>query len=130
MRTVDRRSCSAISPNPGMAMSISLVLTFGHNNGGFLKDSAAHEFERKRFADGFSAKLTVNVLEPRNGMTGKRNEDVTNHDACFVRGAFGLHFKDDCRGFVAPLQRSTERFRQPHGLQAHAEVAARNAPFL
>jgi len=59
---------------------------------GLLECSAANKLERKRFPNGFGAKLSVNVFEPRNGVTGESNKDVTNDDTRFVRRTFGLNF--------------------------------------
>ena len=47
-----------------------------------------------------------------------------------MRGAVGLDFEDDGRGFFIALQGLTKRIGQSHWLQSHAEVATRNAAFL
>lgn len=54
-KTVERRSCSAISPNPGMAPCFAMlcgsVRTLADDDAGFLERAAADKFHRKRFAD-------------------------------------------------------------------------------
>src|SRR5215472_14541807 len=130
MRTVERRSCSAISPNPGMArlalsaMLVRSVRAFANNNAGFLERAAANEFQRKRFADGIRAKLPVDVFEPRDGVAGERDKNVADDNSGLVRWPFRFDFEDDGGGFVVALQRFSERIRQTHRLQADAQVAA------
>src|SRR5262249_52242094 len=111
MRTVERRSCSAISPNPGMAplalsaMLIRSVRAFANYNAGFLERAAANEFQRKGLADGFCAKLPVNILEPRDGVARERDKNVADDNPSFMRWPFRFDFEDDGGGFVVALQR-------------------------
>src|SRR5690242_2871150 len=136
MRTVARRSCSAISPNPGIALLGTLAMsggsmrTLADNNAGFLERAAADKFHRKRFADGFRAELLVNVFEPRDRFFSERDKNVANDDARFLCRTFRFNLEHDGRGFVAPLQRFAQRIGQTHRLQADAEVAAWDAPFF
>src|SRR5579864_1807875 len=130
MRTVDRRNCSAISPNPGIAMSFRSVSVLANHDTGFLKRAAAHKLEGERFADGFRAELPVNVFEPRDRVACESDEDVTNNDAGLVCRTVRLNFEDDGSGFVVAFQRSPQCIRQAHRLQTDAKIAARNAALL
>src|SRR5262245_50527923 len=130
MRTVERRSCSATSPSPGIPMLVRSVRALANNDAGFLERAAANKFEWQGFADGFGAKLAVNVLEPSDRMAGERDKNVANDNAGLVRRTLGFNFEDDGRGVVVALQRFPKRIRQTHRLQADAKVAARNATFL
>src|SRR5579859_3894460 len=116
MRTVERRSCSAISPNPGMAMSVSSVCALANDDVCFLEGSAANEFERKRFTNGLSTKLAMNVLEPRDGMVCESDKNVADDDAGFVRRTFGLDFQNNGGRFVVAFDCFSKRIRQTHGL--------------
>src|SRR5712691_12772528 len=129
-RTVERRSCSAISPNPVTGMSFASARAFADNDVHLLRCAAADELERERFADGFAVKLRVDVFEARNRMAGECDENVSDDDAGFVRGTFGLDFENHGGGFFAALQGLAERVRQTHGLQADAEIALRNVAFF
>src|SRR5215472_2817417 len=131
MRTVERRSCSAISPNPGMAaISFSSPRALANDDGGFLKCSSAKELDGQRFADGFCAELPVNVFEPGDYVAGERHKNVADEDAGFVRGTFGFDFEDDGRGLVVAFQGSAQRIGQTHRLQADPKIAAGNAALL
>src|SRR5215472_1536129 len=130
MRTVERRRCSAISPNPGMAMLVGSMYALANDDGCFPEGATANKFERERCSNGFSAKLPVNVFEPGDCMAGQGHKNVTDNHAGLVRWAFGLDFEDDGGGFVVALQRFSQRIRQTHRLQANAKIAVRNAAFL
>src|SRR5258706_6195946 len=104
--------------------------TFAYNDVHFLRCAAADEFERERLADRFAVELRVDIFETRDGMAGERDENVSNDDAGFVRGAFGLNFQDDGGGFFAALQGLSESFGQTDGLQADAEITLRNVTLL
>src|SRR5579859_4146229 len=116
MRTVERRSCSAISPNPGMVMLFRPMSSFGNDDVGLLKSAAANEFERKRFTNGLSTKLAMNVLEPRDGMVCESDKNVADDDAGFVRRTFGLDFQNNGGRFVVAFDCFSKRIRQTHGL--------------
>src|SRR5215472_2748482 len=130
MRTVERRSCSAISPNPGTAMLVGSMRAFADDDAGFLERATANEFDRKRFADGFGGKLRVNILQPRDSVSGESDKNIADDDARLVRRTLGFHVENDGGSLLAALQGLTKRFRQAHGLKADAEVAARDAAFL
>src|SRR5712691_173048 len=125
-RTVERRSCSAISPNPVTGMSFAYARAFADNDVHLLRCAAADELERERFADGFAVKLRVDVFEARNRMAGECDENVSDDDAGFVRGTFRLNLENHGGGLFAALQGLAERVRQTHGLQADAEIALRD----
>src|SRR6266404_4224407 len=124
--TVERRSCSAISPKPLMATLFASAGAFADNYVHFLRGTAANEFERERLADGFAVELRVDVFEARDRMAGERDENVSDNDACFVGGAFGLDFEHDGGGFFAALQGLTESFGKADRLQADAEIPLRD----
>src|SRR5205823_8938760 len=112
MRTVERRSCSAISPKPGMAMLFGSMRALANDDRGFLEGPAAHEFNGERFADGFRAELPVNIFEARDRMTGESHKNIADDDAGFVCGAFRLDLEHDGRGLVVAFEcfsRSEER---------------------
>src|SRR6266852_2025442 len=128
--TVERRSFSAISPNPVTGMLLASARAFADHDVHFLRCAAPDELERKRLADGFAVKLRVDVFEARNRMAGECDENVSNDDAGFVRRTFGLDFENHGGGFFAALQGLAERVGQPHGLQANAKIALRNVAFF
>src|SRR5882762_3834735 len=62
-RTVERRSFSAISPNPITAISFASVRAFRHNNAAFLNRAATNKFQWEHLPDRFTAKVGLNVLQ-------------------------------------------------------------------
>jgi hypothetical protein len=96
----------------------------------FLRGAAADKFERERLADGFAAELRVDVFEARDRMACERDENVSDDDAGFVRGAFRLNFEHDSGGFFAALKGLAESLGQTDGLQAYSEIALRNVALL
>src|SRR4029077_5637391 len=125
-RTVERRSCSAISPKPWMAMLFASARAFADDDVHFLRCATTNEFQREGLADSFAVELRVNVFEARDRVTGDGDENISNDDASFVRGAFRLDFENDGSGFFAALQRLAERVGQTYRLQTNAEVALRD----
>src|ERR1700687_1826086 len=107
-RTVERRSCSAISPNPGMATLLASVRAFCHHQARFLHSAAANEFQSQRFADRAAVELRVDVFQPRYRMAAERDEDIANDDSRLMCGAFRFHLQDNGRGLFAMLQRLTK----------------------
>src|SRR6266851_2430377 len=103
-RTVDRRSCSATSPNPGMATLLASVRAFCHYQARFLHRAATNEFQSQRFANRAAMELRVDVFQPRNRMTAERYEDIANDDSSLVRRAVRFHFQNNGRGLFAVLQ--------------------------
>ena len=71
-----------------------------YDNAGFLKRTAANEFDRKRFPNRLRAELPVNIFEPRDRMAGQCDKNIADDDAGFVRRTLGLDLEDDGRGFV------------------------------
>src|SRR5579883_2606623 len=104
--TVERRSASAISPNPRMSVP-PRPLADGH--GQLPPLARAHHFRLDRLADaaGFER------LSP------ERHQHVPDQYAAFRRRPFRLERKDD-QAFVMS--------RQLHRLQAHAEISAPHPP--
>src|SRR5260370_39113380 len=121
--TVERRSCSAISPNPVTGTLLASARAFADHDVHLLRCAAADELERERVADGFAVKLRGDVFEARTRMAGECDENVSDDDAGFGRGAFGLDFENHGGRFFAALPRLTEGVGPPHGLQANAQTA-------
>src|SRR5260370_25666317 len=92
--TVERRSFSAISPNPVTGMLFASARAFADHDVHFLRCAAPDELERERLADGFAVKLRVNIFEARNRVAGDRDENFSDDYAGFVRVAFGLDFEN------------------------------------
>src|SRR5579864_2360885 len=111
MRTVGRRKCSAISPNPGMAMLFSSVRAFTHNDTGFLRDAATNKFDRHRFADYIGSELRVHILHSRDRMPAESDQHIADHNACLLRGTLRLHFDGNGCSFFIALQRLAESLR-------------------
>src|ERR1700739_2262803 len=130
MRTVERRSCSAISPNPGIAMLISPQRTLTDSDVSFPRRAAAHKFDRQRLADHFAGDLGVHIFESRDWVAADRDKNIANHESRLLRGAIGLDFDHDGGGLLRPLQRLAKRFGNSDGMQPNAQVTLRNAPFL
>src|SRR5260370_1028086 len=124
--TVERRSCSAISPNPVTGTLLASARAFADHDVHLLRCAAADELERKRLADGFAVQLRVDVFEARDRMARQCDENVSNDDAGLVRRTFGLDFENHGGGFFAALQGLAECVGQTHGLQAYAEIALRD----
>src|SRR5579859_3623475 len=129
-RTVERRSCSAISPKPGIAMLFASARTFADHDVHLLRGAAADELEGDRLADGFAVELGVDVFEARDGMASESDENVAYDDAGFVRGAFRLDLENDGGRFFGALQRLPQIFREAHRLQADTQIALRDVPFF
>src|SRR5580700_4497140 len=130
MSTVERRSCSAISPKPSMLMSVVSTRTLGHRDAHFLYRPTPHDLCRQRFADVFRLQMRLHVFETRNALAVQRNENVADHHSCFVCRASGFDFEDDCASLFLALQRSAKRLGQANRLQAEAKIAARNVALL
>src|SRR3981189_3243808 len=128
--TVERRSFSAISPKSRMDILFASARAFADDDVDFLRRASANEFEREWLADRFTEELRVNIFETRDRMAGEGDEDVSDDDSRFVRGAFRLDFQDNSGGFFCALQGLSESVRQTHGLQADAEIALRDVTFF
>src|SRR5205823_3805914 len=134
MRTVERRSCSAISPKPGMAMLLSSMRAFANDNVGFLKSPAANEFERQGFPNGFGAKLPVNVFKTSDGIAGESHKNVANDDAMRVNGraANGRRLHADVEANVRSKRcaspSATLRDNQTYGAEGSYRAAGARAP--
>src|SRR5712664_1389633 len=130
IRTVERRRCSAISPNPEMTILFAFVFAFAHDDVQVLSCTAAHDFGGECFADVFAIQMRLHVLEIRDGFPFERNQDVANQDSCFVCGALRLYFEDDGGCFLRALKGLAQRLRQTHGLQPDTEIAPGDAALL
>src|SRR5579885_266014 len=73
--TVDLRNCSAISPNPGAAISVPLP-ALADGQADLPHRAAANDLGVKLLADAGWMKLGVNVFESRNRSAGQRDENV------------------------------------------------------
>src|SRR6202521_6191552 len=130
MRAVERRSFSAISPNPVKAISFASVRAFRYHNAPLLNRASTNKFEREYFADLGSGKMRLDVFQPSNRVARKRDQDVANDDASLVRGAVRVDVHNNRGGLFIPLQSFTKRIRQAHRLQADAKIPARYMPLL
>src|ERR1700694_1002433 len=101
--TVERRSCSAISPKPSMAMLVSAMWAFAHRNVCFLHHTTANKLQRQRLADGFAVKLRMNVFQTRDGTARQQNENVADDDPGFLRRPFRLNLQNDGGSFFFAL---------------------------
>src|ERR1700687_173409 len=81
MRTVERRSFSAISPNPVTAISFASVRAFRYHNAPSLNRPATNKFQRERFADRVCSKMELNVFKSSDRVARKRDQDVADDDA-------------------------------------------------
>src|SRR5260370_13937636 len=99
--TVERRSFSAISPNPVTGMLFASARAFADHDVHFLRCAAPDELERKRLADGFALKLRVDVFEARNRVAGDGDENVSNDDPSLVRKPFARHLQEPSSGLFA-----------------------------
>src|SRR5713101_6374537 len=130
IRTVERRRCSAISPNPEMAILFAFGLAFAHDDVQILHRAATDDCRGECFADVFAGQVRLHVLEMGHGLPCERNQDVANHDSCFVRRALWLYFEDDRRCFRIALKRLAQRLRQTHRLQPDTKIAVGDAALL
>src|SRR5713101_7759902 len=128
--TVERRSFSAISPKSRMAIIFASAWAFANDDVDFLHSAAAHEFQRERLADSFAMQLRVDIFEARDGMAGEGDENVSDDDAGFVRGALRLDFEDDGRCFFGALQGLAQDVWQTNRLQADAEITLGDVPLF
>src|SRR5215470_15545777 len=90
--TVERRSCSAISPNPFTGMSFASALPLAHNQVRLLNCPTADELQCERLADSSAVQLRMDVLKPRNRAAAKGDEDVTDDDSSLVCWTFRFDF--------------------------------------
>ncbi len=72
----------------------------------------------------------MHVLKASNRLAGERHNDVADDQAGFVGRAFGFHLENDGRSSLFAVQGLAQGFGQAHGLEADAEVSARDAAFL
>src|SRR5579863_5167618 len=124
--TVERRNCSAISPNPGMAMLFPSARPFANHDRRFLGRAAAREFHRDGFADGIRSELSVHILNARDRMRAEGEKQIADHDAGLVRGRIRLDFDDNRRSFFLALERLAQRFWNAYRMQPYAQIAVRN----
>src|SRR3989442_1201886 len=89
MRTVERRSCSAISPNPAMAMSHSSVRAVTDRNGYVAHGAATENFRAQRFADVFGLQVKLDIFWTRNGLPRQRHQDIADDDSGLVSRSIG-----------------------------------------
>src|ERR1700745_152207 len=81
IKTVDRPSCSAISPNPVTPILLPPVQSFTNQEARFLYRAATNKFHRHGLADCFAMKLRLNILELRDLAATERNQDVSDDDS-------------------------------------------------
>jgi hypothetical protein len=113
-----------------MAILFTSSRAFADDDVDFLGCASAHEFQHKRLADGSAVELRVNIFKARDGMAGEGYENVSDDDAGFIRGAFGLDLKDDSGGFFGALQGLAESVWQTNRLQSDAEITLRDVTLL
>src|SRR5580698_1890970 len=132
IRTVDRRSDSAISPNPLTLALISVpsVRPFRDRDFGFLQRAAAHKTDGERFADCRTVQFGMNVFETADAVAAERDDDVADHQPGFVRRAVGLDFEHDGGAALFALKSLAQSLGHAHRLQPDAEIAARDAAFF
>src|SRR5258705_8247290 len=116
IRTVARRSCSAISPNLITAISLSPVQTLANQDAHFLYSAATNKFHSHGFADYFPMKLRLNIPELRDLAATERNQNVSDDDPRLVRWPVRVDIQDNRRGLFVSLQRLTKRLGQANRL--------------
>src|SRR5579885_1815036 len=114
--TVERRSASAISPNPRMSVP-PRPLADGHGQLAPLARAPDLRLDRLAAAAGFERLL--NIVGVLDRLSSERHQHVPDQYAAFRRRPFRLERKDD-QAFVMS--------RQLHRLQAHAEISAPHPP--
>jgi hypothetical protein len=90
------------------------MLALANDNVRILKCSSANEPEGQRFADGFRAKLSVNIFQPGDCVASECHKNVPDDDPGLMRGTFGFDFEDDGRGLVVAFQGLPQRIGQAH----------------
>src|ERR1700687_562543 len=113
-----------------MTMLFASARAFADDYVHFLHCASTNEFERELLADGFAVELRVDVFETGDGMAGQGDQNISDDDAGFLRGAFRFDLENDGGGFFAALQGLTEGVGQTHGLQANTEEALGDVAFF
>src|SRR5262244_3378789 len=102
--TVERRNSSAISPKPGMLMSVARfgirVLPLADDDADVANDTAAQDSCCKRLTDVFSVQVRVHSLEMGNGLVVQRDQDVAEDDAGTMGRALRFDFKHNGCGLL------------------------------
>jgi hypothetical protein len=127
MTTVERRSFSAISPNPVTTVSFSPMWAFGYHDVPVLNRAASNEFQRKRFADRVSCQKRLNILKTSDRLAAERHQNVPDDNSSLVCGAVRIHIQYNRGGLFVPVQRLPQGIRQAHWLQTDSEISARNS---
>src|SRR5580700_9056269 len=130
MSTVERRSCSATSPKPGMLMSVVSARTLGHRDAHYLGRATTHDLCGQCFADIFRLQVGLHVFEARDALAGQRNENVADQHSRFVCRASRFDFENDDAGFFLGFERIAKCLGQAYRLEADAKIAARDAALL
>src|SRR5882724_13177944 len=104
MKTVERRSFSAISPKLAMGILLGSVVVLAHRDGCLFQRAATHESQRDALADRCSLQLRVNIFQARDAVPRQRNDDVADDQARRVRGTIGFDFQHDRGCFFLEMQ--------------------------
>src|SRR5258707_1822909 len=96
MRTVHRRKRSATSPNAVNAVSFRSIGPLGDTDTDFAELAATQQLRDKRLSDRIGAESRMNIAGMQHFVAIESKQEVTNQEACFVRGAIGRNVQNNC----------------------------------
>ena len=97
-------------------MSFSSIGALDDTDADVAKLTTAQQLRNKRLANRLGAENGMNIAGMQHLAAIERKQQVTNQEACFVRGTIGRNVQDNCGCFSLSVGSLREIRRQPNGL--------------